>query len=397
MVTNFIYLSPQFPTNYIAFVQNLKKFGVRVLGIGSDPYHALPAHLKSALTEYCYLPEMDDCEQVLEAGHYFQSKFGEIDRVESHTEYWLPYEAALRDELNVWGKRQADLPLVKQKSRMKEVFRRAGIAVARGILVDSPEAARAFAALTGYPVVAKPNAGVGAFATYRLNNDAELEAFLSHRPPVEYFLEEFVEGVIQSFDGLVSRSGEILYCNSIQYTEGIMEVVNSDHHLAYWTAREIAPDLEDAGRRAVKAFDIRERFFHIEFFRKKSGGDLVGLEVNIRPPGGLTTDMWNYGDDIDLYFAWARMVAEDAFDLKWSRKYHVGFIGRKDGVPYAQSHDQLMRRCGAALMHWQRMPQLFSQVMGETGYIVRTPSFDELEELIAFGHEARMQALGPKD
>ncbi len=63
----------------------------------------------------------------------------------------------------------------------------------------------------------------------------------------------------------------------------------------------------------LKAFDVRERFFHFEFFRQDETGDLLALEVNMRPPGGLTTDMFNYACDIDIYNAWASLIAGKGF------------------------------------------------------------------------------------
>ena len=79
--------------------------------------------------------------------------------------------------------------------------------------------------------------------------------------------------------------------------------------------------LEEAGRRTARAFDVRGRFFHFEFFRADRDGGIVALEVNLRPPGGLTTDMFNYANDIDIYREWARVVAHNRFTAAWSRPY----------------------------------------------------------------------------
>ncbi len=86
--------------------------------------------------------------------------------------------------------------------------------------------------------------GWGAYGACKVHSDAELEDFFRRKPPVEYLMEEFVDGRIETFDGLVTRAGVIVYCNSLTYTQGIMEVVNADEHVAYWTAREIPSDLE---------------------------------------------------------------------------------------------------------------------------------------------------------
>ena len=49
---NFIFISPNFPTNYWKFCAELKKNGMNVLGIGDCPYDQLMPELRSALNEY---------------------------------------------------------------------------------------------------------------------------------------------------------------------------------------------------------------------------------------------------------------------------------------------------------------------------------------------------------
>ena len=39
---NFIFISPNFPTNYWQFCRELKNNGMNVLGIGDQPYDASP-------------------------------------------------------------------------------------------------------------------------------------------------------------------------------------------------------------------------------------------------------------------------------------------------------------------------------------------------------------------
>ena len=36
----------------------------------------------------------------------------------------------------------------------------------------------------------------------------------------------------------------------------------------------------------------------------------------MRPPGGLTTDMFNYACDIDIYNAWASIIAGKGFPTR---------------------------------------------------------------------------------
>ena len=67
---------------------------------------------------------------------------------------------------------------VRDKSRMKSVLRAAGVPCARHQLVDRPGEALAFAESVGFPLVAKPPAGAGAQATYRLDDAGALRGWL---------------------------------------------------------------------------------------------------------------------------------------------------------------------------------------------------------------------------
>ena len=180
----------------------------------------------------------------------------------------------------------------------------------------------------GYPVVAKPDIGVGAAKTYKINNQDELESFFAQKPIVDYIIEEFIDGLICTFDGLTDRDGNLVFYTSHQYSQGIMETVNNDDLIYYYSLREIPADLEEAGRKALKAFDVRERFFHFEFFRSKADNEIIALEVNMRPPGGMTTDMFNYANDIDIYKEWAYIIVHNKFTAEYSRKYHCGLLRR---------------------------------------------------------------------
>ena len=50
---NFIFISPNFPTNYWMFCRELKNNGMNVLGIGDQPYEELNPNLKDPFTVSC--------------------------------------------------------------------------------------------------------------------------------------------------------------------------------------------------------------------------------------------------------------------------------------------------------------------------------------------------------
>ncbi len=203
---NVVILSPHFPPNYVQFSVWLRRLGVNVLGIADEPYEKLSPELREALAEYYYVDDMHNYDQILRACGHFTHRHGKIDRFESHNEYWLETDARIRTDFNVYGIRLDEIPKIRYKSQMKKVFEKAGIPVARGVLVKTPERARRFVGDVGYPVVAKPDGGVGAAATFKIHDDAEMESFFGQKPDVEYIMEEFVEGEICTFDGLTDRA-----------------------------------------------------------------------------------------------------------------------------------------------------------------------------------------------
>jgi hypothetical protein len=374
---NVLFLSPHFPLNFWQFVARLHDVGATALAIADEPWERLRPELRAGVSEYYRVTDMHRYDELVRALGFLTFKHGKIDRIDSMSEYWLSTEARLREDFNVWGLRPADLEVIQRKTGMKSLFAKAGVTAAPAHLVRDPEAARAFVRQVGFPLVAKPDIGVGASRTWKLETGADLEAFLGSRPAVDYVLEGFVQGDIVTYDGLADRDGRVVFDASLRYSRGIMEVVNEDADVWYHAARVIEPDLVDAGRRLVKSFDIRERFFHIEFFRCPDGS-LVALEVNVRPPGGMTVDMWNYQNDADLYRTWADLVVHGKVMERFERPWCVAYVGRKDRFRYAVPVPDVLARFGSLIVHHEPVNDVFSAAIGNYGFILRSPDVDEL-------------------
>lgn len=379
---NVALLSPYFPPNYYHFAVALRQNSVNVLGLGDAPYGDLRFELRSALSEYYRVDDLHRYDDLIRACGYFTHRFGKLDRVESHNEYWLETDARLRTDFNVSGPKSDELAWVKQKSKMKHIFTQTGIDVAPGLVVHSHAEAAQFAATVGYPLVAKPDAGVGASGTHKLHNDADLAQFFAAKPATDYLLEAFVSGALYSFDGLVDREGNIVFCTSHFFSQGIMETVNEGLDIFYYSLRELPPGLENVGRRAVAAFNLRERFFHIEFFHLDDGR-WVALEVNMRPPGGMTMDMFNYANDVDLYREWANIVAFGRTQMQYTRPYHCAYVGRRRTRTYSLSHIEVLRRYGDSIPEHGPMSEVLSPALGHYAYLLRSPDLDRLQHIIA--------------
>jgi hypothetical protein len=376
---NVVFFSPHFPPNYWHFCRGLREAGAEPLALTDVPREALRPELQRVLAGHYQVPDLGRYEDLVRALGYLTFRHGKLDRLDSLSEHWLETEARLRDDFNIPGLRAADMPRLKRKSEMKRQYQAAGIPVARGRVCRTGEELRALVEEVGYPIVAKPDVGVGAARTYRIGDAAAVEVFLRTRPPVDYMVEELVPGDLVTHDGLVDRSGAVVFEASMVFDRGIMDVVNEDSDMTYTVVRTIPSDLAAAGRAVVEAFGLRERFFHFEFFRLPGGG-LVALEVNARPPGGLTVDMWNYQSDVDMYREWGNLLVRGRVDAVARRPYHVTWVGRKDRFRYAWSPEHVRDRVGSMLVHHTRVDDVFAAAIGNEGFILRSPDVEPLTE-----------------
>ena len=385
---NVVFLSPHFPPNWYRFVVALRAVGANTLGVADMNWEHLRGELREALNDYYRVDNLGNYDQLTRALGWFIHRHGRIDRIDSLNEHWLETEAALRTDFNIPGIDHRHIAPIKRKSLMKNRFLAAGLPVARGRVCRSAQALRRFIDEVGFPVVAKPDIGVGAAKTYKLANRADIERYLADKLPVDYIVEEFVPGDILTYDGLADRSGAIVFDSTLIYSTGVMESVNEARDLYYWIPREIPGAVRQVGQQMARAFDVRERPFHFEIFRTPDG-ELIPLEVNMRPPGGLTVDMFNFANDIDFYREWANVLVHGRFEATISRPYACLYVSRRDHRRYALEHAAVLDRFGPMLVHEARMDSVFSAAIGDHGYLLRSP---DLEPLFDAARQIQAQA-----
>lgn len=390
---NFVFISPQFPKNFYHFCEALKRNGVNVLGIGDTPYDELSLELKENLTEYYKVNTLESMDEKIRAMGYFIHQYGKIDWLESNNEYWLESDAFLRTAFNITTGMMTDhINDFKAKSAMKAFYQKAGVPTARYHLIEGPEDALAFIEKVGYPVIVKPDIGVGAAATYKLKSEKDVKAFFKDKIDVPYIMEEFVNGTIETYDGIVDLENEVVFETSHVFPEPVMNVVNEALDMAYYSQRKIPDDLKDAGLRTLKAFNVKGRCFHFEFFRlneDKAGlgkkGDIVGLEVNMRTPGGYTPDMMNFANDCNIYQMYADMVVYGHYQGEQpQRKYSCVYASRRDGHTYKNTHTAIMEKYGDAMVMQEKMPAILADALGDTFYMARFKTKKEVEAFIRF-------------
>ena len=384
---NFVFISPTFPDTYYQFPRAWKELGGNSLCIAEDPYDYLSESVKQACTEYYQVSSLSDYDQVYRAVAWFAHKYGKIDWLESNNEFWLEQDARLRTDFNITtGDDEVSVMRFKKKSTMKAFYQKAGVKTARYILPTCLEDAEAFVREVGYPMIAKPDDGVGANNTYKIRNEDQLREFFDYNDPHGYIMEEFITGEIWSFDGLTDQNGKIIYRTLHVYKTQVMDVLNDGAENYFYSLREIPEEIDQKAAEVLRQFGIKARFFHTEYFmmtQDKEGlgkaGDLVGLEVNMRPPGGYILDMMNYECDVDLYRMYARMCMYNESPAEISHSWHCVFAGRRDYCRYADSREDMWRKYGQNMCMQGRMPEIL-QGMADEYYIARFRTMSEVEE-----------------
>lgn len=387
---NVVFISPHFPLYFHNFCSRLKIRGVNVLGIGDANYSEISNETKDSLSEYYRVNSLENYDEVYKAVAYYISKYGRIDFVESQNEYWLETDARIRTDFNInSGTKYEDLAVMKYKSKMKNIYKSIGLNAARYCLVDTFENALAFVEKVGYPIVVKPDNGVGASSTYKLKDQSELEYFFATKDNRVYIMEEYVNGHVETYDGITDSNKNILIANSTIMLNSIMDNVNENCDTAFCNRFVAGSDIEEVGEKVVQAFDTRSRFFHFEFFRldaDKEGlgkkGDLVGLEVNMRAPGAYMPDMINFSYDSDVYTLWADMIIHDKCFMNLNQKYLVAYIGRRNDFGYMYSDEQLRDWYKNEIVLDVDVPESLSAAMGDHVFMVRNSDPKRLDYLV---------------
>ena len=388
---NFILISPHFPHTYYHFAEALKRNGFRVLGIGDASWDQLDPALRMNLDEWYACFNMDDFNNELKAVQYFKDKYGQIDYLESNNEYWLEKDARLREWFDIPnGVRPNELLFWQHKSKMKEFYKKTGAKVADFILVDSKEHLLDFIQKVGFPVFIKPDMGVGAEGDYKISNLEDVDSFFFDRNEnITYICEQFVTGNIVSFDGICDEDSNVIFCDSNVFPPSVADIVKHGGDLFYYTDKKVPDDLKEIGSKVIKAFNVKKRFFHLEFFRltedvKGVGkvNDLVALETNMRPPGGFTPDLINFSQSVNTYQIYADVQAfnENRQDMSY-QKYYAACASRRDWSGYKHSDHDVLTKYYGKICNYGRYPYVLSGAMGDRFFMAK---FDTLEEVQEF-------------
>lgn len=386
----FLIISPNFPKCFHKFAKALKSRGVTVLGIGDAFPNEIHGMLKDSLTEYVQCYDLKNMKQLISDVSYLQNKYGKIDWIESNNEFWLEQDGMLREWFGIrTGIFYTQMLAYKAKSEMKKYFEKANVKCAKYHLSDNLENTIKFAEEVGYPLFVKPDVGVGAANSYKINNLADLASFYQNQPKETYIFEQFVDGEIYSFDGITNSKGEIIFKDSEHFLVNTDVMKSEDTDDSYYVFKEIPKEIDVIGERIVSAFHIKNRCFHIELFKLNKDienlgkkGEFVALEVNMRTPGGNTPDLISFASGVEFFEIYADSIVYDANkqNMNIDKSYAIS-VSRKDKYKYLNSYEDIIEKYKENIKEHGRYDDAIADVMGNSYYMA---TFDTIEAAMEF-------------
>lgn len=295
--------------------------GVRLGIITSTPWEDISPELRSALAGHWRVDDGLDPQQIADGVRGLGHQIGPVERLMGILEQLQVPLGQVRDHLGLPGMGEQASRNVRDKARMKDVLRAAGIPCARHRLIRTSQEAADFLSEVGLPVVAKPPDGAGAAATFRLNTTEDVRAWLEavrYGPQPAWLLEEFLTGQEHTFDS-VTLDGKTLWSSIADYHPSPLEVLRTP-----WVQWQVVlphdlggpeyAEIRRVGPAALEALGVQTALSHMEWFARPDGSVAIS-EVGARPPGAQLAAMIGLSHDVDFFDLYARLVLLDSFEV----------------------------------------------------------------------------------
>ena len=370
-----VFVAPRFLENTNRYVRAFAELpGVQLSVVSQDPDTSIPKALKPHIAAHYQCASLDS-DSLIAAVRAISRGVGPIDRVTGALEQLQLSLADVRAALDIDGVRPDVARNFRDKDRMKDVLRAAGVPVAKSGLATSPAALRKFIDMVGLPVIVKPQAGVGARSTFRITSAADLDALEAKglAPTAERPLqvEQFVRAREHTCETVTIR-GVPVWRSGTRYLPTPLDVLENPWMQYCVLLPRETEDTEWTRFAPINAAALAALFgkaastaagtalTHMEWFLLEDGSALVN-EVGVRPPGVQIMPLMSIAHESNFIADWAELVAFDRFTPK-ERRWAAGaafFRGQGSGekVVSVNGVDDAVRRVGEALVE-MRAPRV---------------------------------------
>ncbi|MBO85441.1 MAG: hypothetical protein CL927_08790 [Deltaproteobacteria bacterium] len=310
-------VAPFFRPNTLRYLDALTRLpGVRLSVLSCDSARTLVSQApRLAQKIHAIVPVAPslDGAAIVHAARQLMAAHGAIDRLLGILEQLQQSLGEARSALSIPGMSAEVAFNFRDKARMKDVLRAAGLDVARHCRVTSMEEGRTFAAEVGFPIVLKPVAGVGAKATIRVSSAHELEEALQQFRPSEgtpVQAEEFITGVERTLEAVLI-DGQPVWWSGTRYSPSPLQTLENPwmQYTVTLPVEESTPwtDFLPTSIQALQALGLKTGLSHMEWFETADGRFVIG-EVGARPPGVNIMPLMSHVFGQDMIAAWCRLM-----------------------------------------------------------------------------------------
>jgi formate-dependent phosphoribosylglycinamide formyltransferase (GAR transformylase) len=362
-----VFVEPRFPANQKLFIKGLAEIGATITAIGEGSKDSLDDELKRWLTHYEQVPNVCDEDAMLKTVRWLQGR-AQVDRLEATIEAHIMPTAKVREAAGIPGTSVKTAFLCRDKPAMKEVLRQGGVPCAQSTGASSAKEAIEFAEQVGFPLILKPRDGAGASGAVRADSMADLEAGMKSlgmdRPGRSIAIEEYIEGHEGFYDTLCIN-GHVVHDFACHYYPNVLEAMRTRWISPQFISTnrldsaEAYVEVKALGKKVVELLGIDTSATHMEWFFGPKG--LKFSEIGCRPPGVRAWDLYNVGNDMDLYREWAMAVCHGRPSQRPSRRLSAGIIALRptqDGtIAGYEGLEEIGRRLGPNIIDFHTPPE----------------------------------------
>lgn len=247
----------------------------------------------------------------------FISRSLKVDRVVALEEFDVMTAALIREHFCLPGMSSSTAKTFRDKYRMAEAARAAGIVLPDYVPLINTDEVREFMERVPPPWIIKPRSDVSAIGIRKVNQADEVWQIIGEMNEREnlrerasyYLLAQFVAGEVFHVDSLVG-SGRVLFAGANRYGRPPLEVA---HGGGAYVSRTVAHRSEDErklfviNRQLVKALKHERGAAHAEFIKSDADGRFYFLEIAARVGGAYIADVLEAASGLNLWREWARM------------------------------------------------------------------------------------------
>ena len=257
-----------------------------------------------------------------------------VDRVVALEEFDVMTAALIREHLCLPGMSSSCAKTFRDKFRMAEAAKTAGIVLPDFVPLINADEVREFMERLPPPWIIKPRSDVSAIGIRKVSEADEVWQLIDEMNQREnlrerasyYLLAQFIPGEVFHVDSVVNN-GRVVFAGANRYGRPPLEVAHGggayiSRTVAHQSANE--KKLFEINRKLVKALELERGAAHAEFIKSEADGDFYFLECAARVGGAYIADVLEAASGLNL----VARVGEDGSGKQWAGAE----AGRKTGA-----------------------------------------------------------------